>query len=50
MRKQIERKQDHSVPPLEILAWEFFELVDPIDNNHAVLPYIEGITEPITTY
>ena len=48
IRKRIERKQNDSVPSPEILAREFFELVDPIKNSHAVLPYIKGITEPIT--
>ena len=45
--KQIISHEDVTPPP-EDLVKEFFNLVDPAKKNRAVLPYIKGLTEPLT--
>ena len=48
IKKRLSNKKPKTTPPPETLLREFFELVDPAPKSFAVLPYIRGITEPIT--
>jgi hypothetical protein len=49
--QQVEQKRvmfENRTPPPEELVRSFFDLVEPKTNrSYAVLPYIEGLTEPL---
>ena len=52
VKPRLLKKLTNVVPTSEELVGEFFNLVEPptTRNGHAVLPYIKGLTDPLTEH